>query len=219
MTNLKEEQEKVWNSIAESWHSFRQKPLRIAEIKALEWKRGRILEVGCGNCRNLKPFAEHGFDCYGIDFSKKMLESARMYSKKHNLKIKLKKAYATSLPFPSRFFDYILCLATFHHLSKDEREKTLEEMRRVLKPKGKVIISVWNKLQMRFIFKRKDLMIPWRTKGKEYKRYYHLFTSWELKSLLKKHRFKVLKHNIFGKNLVFFITPNNSTFLDKIKQA
>lgn len=200
-----ENQEKIWDNLAESWHSFRQRPLKIAEANAKRWKPGRILEIGCGNCRNLLPFSRRGFKCYGVDFSKEMLEYARKYMEKHDFQVEIKKANATSLPFPSKSFDYVLCLATFHHLESDERKKALEEIKRVLKPRGKAIITVWNKLQKRFLFRKKDLMIPWRRREKIYKRYYHLFTAWELSKLLKNHRFKILKHNVFGRKLKFAV--------------
>lgn len=203
---MKQNQEKVWDALAEQWYHFRHQPFKDVskEIKKLsKLKKGKILEIGCGNCRNLLPFAKSGFDCYGIDFSKEMIKFARKYCKKHELKVKLKKARAEKLPFKNREFDYILNIATLHHLNKKEQEKSVKEMWRVLKPKGLALIAVWNiKNENRKVKgkgknaekeKIKEKYIGWKVKGKTYWRYYYLFTMPELKKLFKEHGFKIIK--------------------------
>ncbi len=204
-----ESQQKVWDAIAPKWNDFRQRPIPEIGIQlkrlAETWKPGRILDIGCGNCRNLIPFEYNGFESYGIDFSEEMLKCAMDYGKKHRLKIKIKQAYATDLPFQAQSFDYVLSVSMLHHLNKDERVKAVKEIYRVLKFRGKAAISVWNKLQSRFFFKKRDVFVPWH-RGKEiYQRYYHPFTSWELAALLKKAGFKTLEKNIFGRMLFFVV--------------
>jgi ubiquinone/menaquinone biosynthesis C-methylase UbiE len=202
-------QQKAWNAIAPKWNDFRQRPIPEIGIQlkrlAEEWKPGKILDIGCGNCRNLIPFEYNDFDCYGIDFSEEMLKCAMEYGKKHELKIKIKQAFATELPFPEQYFNYILCISLLHHLNEQERIKALREIKRVLKPNGKAVIAVWNKLQKRFFLKKKDICIPWHVGNVAYQRYYHPFTSFELKRLLKKEGFKILSSNIFGRNLIFVV--------------
>jgi len=209
MKNKEESQQEVWNAIAESWHSFRQKPqpqiFSVLKKFSDEWKPNKILEIGCGNCRNLIPFEYNDFDCYGIDFSERMLKKAMEYGKKHKLQIKLKQARATLLPFETNFFDYVLCISLLHHLAKDDRIKALREIKRVLKPNGTAIIAVWNKFQWKFFFKKRDVFIPWHIRNEVHQRYYHLFTPFELKRLLKKEGFKILSHNISGPNLIFVV--------------
>jgi putative AdoMet-dependent methyltransferase len=150
-------------------------------------------------------FSYNGFECYGVDFSKKMLEFAQQHCKKHDLKVNLKQADATELPFPKEHFDYVLSISMLHHLNEEERVMAVKEIRRVLKYEGKALITVWNKLQLRFLFERKDALIPWHIADKVYQRYYHLFMHGELKSLLKNEGFKIIKSNIFGKNLIFLV--------------
>jgi ubiquinone/menaquinone biosynthesis C-methylase UbiE len=201
-------QKEVWNALAEQWHNFRQKPFPDVEKKldkfAKGWAPGKILDIGCGNCRNLAPFAENKFECYGIDFSLAMLDWAKEYLQKRKLKATLRRANATELPFPDEFFDYALSIAVLHHLETgDERQQAVLEIKRVLKPGGKAIVAVWNKLQSRFFFKQKDLLIPWKLKGNKYDRFYHLFTALELRRLLSNAGFRVLRGNLFGRNLIF----------------
>src|SRR3989344_8576203 len=80
-------QNKVWNNIAEKWSNFRQKPEKTAVELSKLWKPGKILDVGCGNCRNLFPFSK--FDCYGVDFSENMIKEAKKFVSKKNMKVNL----------------------------------------------------------------------------------------------------------------------------------
>ncbi len=199
---------KIWDSIAEGWNNFRQKPFPpIINKVALEWKPGKILDIGCGNCRNLIPFAKNSFSCYGLDFSEKMLEFAKKLCDKNKVKVNLKLGRAEKLPFKKESFDYCISIASFHHIeTKEQRKKALDEMYRVLKPEGKALVFVWNKLQLRFLFKPVDSYVSWRRKGKNYLRYYHLFTYWKLKKLLRKHKFKILySDGIIGRELTFIV--------------
>jgi len=200
------EQKKVWDAIAEQWYHFRQKPFRdiAEELKKLsEKEKGKILEIGCGNCRNLLVFAKKGFECYGLDFSEKMLEFAKLFCEKHKIKVRLKLGVAEKLPYQNNFFDYCLSISLLHHLeTKEKRRKAVEEMFRVLKPNGLAFVSVWNLFPLSLFVKNK--MVKWQKEGKVFYRYYYLFLPFELKNLLRKAGFKVLRSSkLFGKNIWF----------------
>ena len=152
-----------------------------------------MLNVGCGHGADFVPFKE-GFELYGIDISGKMLELAGKYAEKYNLKVNLTQADAREMPFADNFFDDAIAVATFHHIEgEEERLKALKELKRVLKPGGEAFITVWNKWQPRFWFKRKDVQIPWKIKGKTIYRYYHLFSYGESEKLMKSVGFEVIK--------------------------
>lgn len=192
------QQEKVWDKIAEQWFHFRQQ----RNIDVYNFfnkycnKKGSVLEIGCGNSRNLLPFAKSNFKCYGIDFSKKMIEGSKLFAKKYDIKINLKKANMLKLPFKSNYFNYCLLIASLHHLEKKNHLKALKEIYRVLKPKGKALISVWKKTS--------DIKTTWKIKGKIYKRYYYFFKKKELEQLILKTDFKILE-NYSNKNIVFIL--------------
>ncbi len=201
-----ENQEKIWDDLAESWNNFKQKPLPIVKYFKDKYANnaGRIIDLGCGNARNLIPFKD--FECYGIDFSEEMLRYAELLSKKHGLKIKLKKSSLEKLDFKDNFFDFVLMLASLHHIETNEKRiNTLKEIYRILKKDGIVLITVWNKWQLNFLFRKKDTLIPWNKKDKIYYRYYHLFGYFELKKLLKKINFKILESKINKGNLIFIV--------------
>ena len=204
-----ESQQKIWDAIPPSCHAVRQKPQpdldSVLKNRRASWNTGAILEVGCGNCRNLLHFSYNDFNCYGVDFSKEMLSMAEQYCKKHDLQVKLKHGFATALPFKDSSFDYVLSISMLQHLSGEERLNALREIRRVLKRNGKALVTVWNKLQGRFFFKKSDTYVPWHVKNKKYQRYYHIFTPWELESSIKSAGFQVVRKNFFGKNLIFIV--------------
>lgn len=199
-------QKKIWDNLAKQWNNFRNKPEPIVNYFLDRYTKnaGRIIDLGCGNARNLIPF--HNFSCYAVDFSKKMLDKAKLTSEKYGLDINLYKSDLDKLPFKDNFFDYALMLASLHHLeTKEKRLNALKEIHRILKNNGIVLITVWNKWQLKFLFKKKDTLIPWKQKNKIYYRYYHLFNYFELKSLLKKVNFKILESKVIKGNIVFIV--------------
>tara|TARA_Y100000034_G_C6852197_1_gene386716 strand:+ start:324 stop:899 length:576 start_codon:yes stop_codon:yes gene_type:complete len=186
-------QQQVWDKIAPSWMHLRNKPIK--ELEILDWEKGKILDIGCGNCRNLLPFKS--LECYGIDFSKEMLEQANKFNKKFNLNIKLKQAKITKLPFKGRSFDYVLAIAVLHHLK--DPELAVKEINRVLKANGEAFITIWNKP-----FK-KESFIPWKQKNKILNRYYNFIGYFKLRRLLLKNNLKILTSSFFGKNIIFLV--------------
>ena len=123
-----------------------------------------------------------------------MLKFARKYAEKFDFGVNLSLAHVCYLPYPDATFDWAIAVATYHHLKGEEAKlKALEELRRVLKSGGEAFITVWNRWQPRFWLRRKEVIIPWRTKTKVLYRYYYLFSYPELEGLAKKAGFEVLK--------------------------
>jgi tRNA (uracil-5-)-methyltransferase TRM9 len=205
--NVEIPQKKVWDEIASGWSGWRHTPDAMIEKTAGEWLPGKILDAGCGNCRNLLPFAKKGFECHGIDFSSNMIGVAKQFCKEQGIKVDLKVADADLLPFKPNTFNYAISMAVIHHLdTHDKRMMALSEIRRVIKPGGKALISVWNKMQWKFAFKPQDLYVPWQRKGMEYMRYYHFFNHWELNKMIKSVGFRVLWFSgPFGRNLQYIV--------------
>ena len=131
-------QNKVWNNIAEKWSNFRQKPEKTAVELSEVWEPGKILDVGCGNCRNLLPFSK--FDCYGVDFSENMIKEAEKFVSKKNMKVTLKVGDVTKIPFKDESFDLIIVSEVLEHLENDA--KGISEVYRILRPSGLAFFSV-----------------------------------------------------------------------------
>jgi len=185
----------IFNEIAPGWYSFRHWSRFRNELEALahRWQKGKLLNVGCAHGPDFLPFIR-GFDLYGVDFSVKMLKFARKYSEKFNFTANLAVADVRCLPYSDETFDWAISVATYHHVrGKEEREAALNELRRVLKPGGEAFITVWNRWQPRFWFSRREVAVPWQTRGKTLYRYYYLFSYPELEKLVKQAGFEVLK--------------------------
>jgi len=185
----------IFNQIAPGWYNFRHWSIFRNELEVLahRWQKGRLLNIGCAHGPDFLPFKQ-SFELYGVDFATEMLRFAQKYSQKFNFAANLTLSDISCLPYSDETFDWAISVATYHHLKgKEARLKSLQELRRVLKPGGEAFITVWNRWQSRFWFKRKQVMIPWRTKGKTLYRYYYLFSYPELEKLAKRAGFEVLK--------------------------
>jgi ubiquinone/menaquinone biosynthesis C-methylase UbiE len=60
------------------------------------------------------------------------------YGWSHRTNIKFIEGQAENIPLPDGYFDKVVASASFHHFS--DQDEALEEMKRVLKPDGKIII-------------------------------------------------------------------------------
>jgi len=101
-------------------------------------RNGKILDVGCAFGRDVKIFDQKGFDTTGIDLSSQMIKKAQsMYSKGEFQTMDM-----TNLAFDNGAFDGIWCSATLLHLTKADTVKALQEMNRVLKPKGYLYLNL-----------------------------------------------------------------------------
>jgi ubiquinone/menaquinone biosynthesis C-methylase UbiE len=129
-----------------------------------------------------------------MDFSAEMIKLARRYSQKFEFTVNLQIADVRRLPYSDASFDWAISMATYHHIQAHEEQiAALKELRRVLKPGGEAMVTVWNRWQPRFWFKRKEIYVPWKVKGQEVLRYYYLFTYPEMEKLVKRAGLTLLK--------------------------
>lgn len=175
-------------------------------------KGDKILDLGCGNGRLYELLKEKSVDYYGIDNSEKLIEIAKI----RYPEVKFLVADALNLPFPDSFFDKVFSIAVLHHIPSEElRLKFLEEIKRVLKPGGLLVATVWDLWQIKTAWNIliqntflkilgmskmdfKDVFYPWKSSEKKIlvQRYFHLFTKKELENLIKRVDFKVKKSGI-----------------------
>ena len=112
-------------------------------------KKLRLLDVGCGDGRFLIPL-EGKFRLYGLDFSKSFLREV----KKHCKSCRTIFGHAEKLPFKSDYFDVVLSVRLIQHLSKKQQQNAIDEMYRVVKPGGKVIVLNYNSMSALNIYKK-----------------------------------------------------------------
>ena len=102
----------------------------------------KVLEVGCGDGRSIFEIFPVTKNIIGIDHDDKAITDAKNNFSSYP-SIKILKADATKLPFENEEFDFVVCMTTFANFA-DKRFIILEEMKRVLKVSGKIIISVFS---------------------------------------------------------------------------
>jgi|APSaa5957512535_1039671.scaffolds.fasta_scaffold26160_5 tRNA (uracil-5-)-methyltransferase TRM9 len=187
-------QEEIWDAVAAEWSEFRARPMKEV-VEFLVDKKDKVLDLGCGSGRHspenlgseLKNLKELEF--YGVDFSEKLLELA-----KEKGYVEVKKSGVDAIHYGDEFFDFGIYIAALHCVeSAEAREKSLQELYRVLKDGGLAIISVWSRNQKRVKNKPKEAIVPWTMNGRKYERYYYLYEKDELEGLLKGVGFEVLK--------------------------
>jgi tRNA (uracil-5-)-methyltransferase TRM9 len=186
---------KTYNKIATAFSNTRTKPWDWIQkfLKSLP-NKGLILDIGCGNGRNMVNVLEgQNLTFKGVDSCQSFVDIAVKNGKDVIL------SDMCQLPFEDNSFDAILSIASFHHLSTPERrEKGVQEMRRVLKPGGKILMSVWAIIQPEHSknygkFKYGDNMVPWKNKNGEIEdeRYYYIFQIEELTDLILDEDFHI----------------------------
>ena len=96
----------------------------------------RFLDVGCGTGRWVRRYGELGFSAVGVDATIGMLQNARA----HDTGAPLTTGLAQSLPFSDAAFDCLSDITVVQHIPYEVQSKALQEMVRVLKPGGRMIL-------------------------------------------------------------------------------
>jgi len=167
----------------------------------------KILDWGCGNGRLIYSLEDKKVNYFGLDQSVGLLKEAKKQwaDKIKSGQVKFFSTASKAKNFSNNFFDLAFLIASFHHLpDHDTRLALLQKIYKELKPKAKIIITVWNlesdwaknKFQKDWeLMSENDFLIPWKNQQGELiaKRYYHHFSPSELKSLLAEAGFKKIK--------------------------
>lgn len=99
-----------------------------------------VLDVGCGTgtLAVLIKRSHPAVDVIGLDPDSKALAIARHKAEKAHVSVRFELGFADALPFESATFDRVFSSMMFHHLKREDRPRVLAEIRRVLKPDGRL---------------------------------------------------------------------------------
>lgn len=166
-----------------------------------------VLDLGCGNGRIADLTDEIKLRYTGMDISEEMITIARQLRPQHQFSV----GSILDTGFADNSFDHVLMIASFHHIpSEDLRLKALDEVKRILKPGGLILMTNWNLHQWRYLRQRlhtnaekllghhqrdfNDLLIPWKDGSGQVhaERYYHSFTKKEIVSLARRANLRLL---------------------------
>ena len=117
--------------------------LKKLTVDHISEKKYRILDMGTGTGRWAIYFAEKNHDVTAIDNSCQMLKIAKMKTDLRNLKINFLEMSAENLYFNDNYFDYIVAYGDVLSYCNNI-DLALNEIKRVLKKNGKLLITVDN---------------------------------------------------------------------------
>ncbi len=98
-----------------------------------------VLDIGCGEGRNIQSILQKTQNVYGIDNNQKAVEEAKKRFEKIST-IKVFSASADKLPFGNEVFDTVIMMNVFYNLD-NKKDISLSEVARILKNKGTFILS------------------------------------------------------------------------------
>lgn len=110
--------------------------LQLAWQKLQSGDELKIIDLGCGEGKFLKLVEENfkNVKTFGIDIEPRVLEIKKF------LRAEIKVADIRNSGFPDVFFDVVFCLDALEHF--ENLEKPVDEIKRILKPDGLLIISL-----------------------------------------------------------------------------
>ena len=172
--NSKEQEFKNFEDLSQEWWNPKGKfkilhqilPLRIRYILDNIDKNNisnlTILDLGCGGGLTCEPLSRLKANVTGIDFVKKNIDVAKEHAKESKLKIDY--IYSDLEKFKiDKKYDLILALEILEHL--DDWENAINNIKKNLKPNGKIIFSTINRTNLSrlfAIFIAENILITWK---------------------------------------------------------
>ncbi|MFH1884593.1 MAG: class I SAM-dependent methyltransferase, partial [Planctomycetota bacterium] len=162
-------------------------------IRSLEWRELKSFAHNCPGCKVLSLGCGTGFfenrmrnrcpvqSVFGIDLSYAAIAEARKFHRKPGI-VDFCLGDACQLPFENESFNAVIGLCTFEHFS--EPHAVLDEIVRVLRPRGKLWLSV-------DAFDHPSISKSYREKFRGRHNVINFFPLEDLSALLAKHGFRV----------------------------
>lgn len=138
--------------------AFKRALLQQADLQASQ----RVLDLGCGTATltiALKKSCLQA-EIFGLDGDEKILALARRKALKSGAEINLDQGLSFEMPYGGEYFDTVVSSLFFHHLTPENKRKTLAEVFRVLKPNGFLYVADWGK-PANFLMKIASLPVQW----------------------------------------------------------
>lgn len=149
-TSAKEEERRkekrpAAKAVSTAWKQFRQKVLKrdkLMDLVRVHIPTGSVLDIGCGGGGTLARLPGEGHIPYGIEISKALAAESNQLAEAGGGKVIQASALEGAKQFPEKQFDGVMMSAFLEH--EVQPGPLLNELHRILKPGGCIIIKVPN---------------------------------------------------------------------------
>jgi len=130
---------------------FKREMIQQAQIQTGQ----QVLDLGCGTATLTVMIkqAQQGAQVTGLDADLDALKIGQEKAEKAGVVLKLDHGMSYALPYPDASFDRVLSSLMFHHLTSQDKMRTMREVHRVLRPGGSFLVidfgkprGLWSKL-------------------------------------------------------------------------
>lgn len=158
-----------------------------------------ILDVGCGTGSHLELYQRYKCNLYGIDLSPSMLNVAR---ERLGDTAQLDLGDATEMPYEDDKFDLVISMLSLHEMSPDTRVKVINEIKRVLKDDGRILLIDFHPgpyQPLQGWISKAIIFFSELAAGREhFKNYRHFMNTMGLSTLISGHKMNVEKQSILA---------------------
>lgn len=132
----------------------RDRTVKRALLQQAELQSGqKILDLACGTgtLAVMVKKCEPGLELTGVDADPRMLNKARRKTASAKVSIDFDQALSFSLPYADNYFDQVLSTMFFHHLTWDDKVRSVQEVYRILQPGGHFYVADWGAPESRLM--------------------------------------------------------------------
>jgi len=169
-------------------------------LKDIRLNKKKVLEIGCGYGSLSVYMSKRGAKVNGVDISSEAIKISRRNALLNKQKIIFRQANGENLPFKDQSFDLVVCCETLEHISN--YKKAIDEIVRVTKNSGKIIITIPNSLNPKGLYLRIKSKQPIE----------NFFNYWTIAKEFKKREIKIINQ----KSKSFFGDYDRKNCLDEI---
>ncbi|MDQ6734616.1 MAG: class I SAM-dependent methyltransferase [Nitrospirota bacterium] len=107
------------------------------KIDKSKFAGARILDLSCGDGRNLPLLLDLGFEVHATEIAEPMIRELKKFALDRNWDVSFQVGRNTQLPYLDGYFDYVLSCSSFYYIDMSTAwEEVMREIARIVRPGG-----------------------------------------------------------------------------------